>query len=155
MVDSARLGAVVDKCTAGSSELVVEGDRGGEAAEALKDAFSEALEGARAVAFEGEDVFAGPEDRFDALADGRQVWALTGLVFAAGTQDGGMALADLLGELASGVALVADQGHGAVTPDAVQKHQSDFSFVAFGGAELQRAGCAVRGEDRVQPHPPK
>jgi hypothetical protein len=61
MVDSARLGAVVDKGTAGASELVVEGDRGGQAAEPVQDAFAQALEGAGAVAFEGEDVFAGPE----------------------------------------------------------------------------------------------
>jgi hypothetical protein len=60
------------------------------------------LEGAGAVAFEGEDVFAGPEDRFDALADWGEVWSLTGFVFAAGTQDGGLALADLFGELTSG-----------------------------------------------------
>src|SRR5450755_3252295 len=84
MVDSARLGAVVDKGTAGSSELVVEGDGGSQAAEAGQDAFAEALEGAGAVAFEGQDVFGGPEDRFDALADRG-------------------------GELAAGVALVADQ----------------------------------------------
>jgi len=69
MVDSARLGAVVDECAGGAAELVVEGDGGGEAEEALQDAFSEAGEGARAVAFEGEEVFAGPEDRLDALAD--------------------------------------------------------------------------------------
>jgi hypothetical protein len=54
MVDSVRLGAVVDECMAVAFELVVEGDRGGEAAEACEDAFFEAGEGACAVAFEGE-----------------------------------------------------------------------------------------------------
>ncbi len=67
MVDSARLGAVVDECTAWASELVVEADGGGEGAEACEDSFSEAGEGAGAVAFEGEEVFAGPEDALDAL----------------------------------------------------------------------------------------
>ena len=70
MVDSARLGAVVDECTAWASELVVEGDRGGEATEAREDAFAEALEGPGAVAFEGKDVFGGPEDRFVGHRDG-------------------------------------------------------------------------------------
>jgi len=43
--DSAGLGAVVDECSAGAAELVVEGDRGGEAEEALKDALSKAWQG--------------------------------------------------------------------------------------------------------------
>ena len=73
MIDSARLGAVVDEGAAGAAELVVECDCGGEAEHALQDAFSEAWEGAGAVAFEGEDVFAGPEDRLDALSDRREV----------------------------------------------------------------------------------
>jgi hypothetical protein len=42
MVDSARVGAVVDECTAWASELVVQGDGGGEGAEAGEDSFSEA-----------------------------------------------------------------------------------------------------------------
>ncbi|MDX6691175.1 MAG: hypothetical protein QOG15_2632, partial [Solirubrobacteraceae bacterium] len=41
MVDSARLGAVVDECAAGAAELVVERDRCGEADEAREDAFSQ------------------------------------------------------------------------------------------------------------------
>jgi hypothetical protein len=57
MVDSTRLGDVVDECAARSSELVVEDDAGGEAEEALEDAFSDPGQGACAVAFEGEEVF--------------------------------------------------------------------------------------------------
>jgi hypothetical protein len=74
--------------------LVVEGDRGGEAAEPGQDAFAEALEGAGAVAFKDEDVFGGPEDRFDALADRGEMRALAGLVLASGTQDHRVALTD-------------------------------------------------------------
>jgi hypothetical protein len=59
MVDSTRLGDVVDQRAARASELVVAGDAGGEAEEALQDAVFEALDGAGAVAFEGEEVFAG------------------------------------------------------------------------------------------------
>ena len=62
--------------------MVVEGDRGGEAAEACEDAFFEAGEGAGAVAFEGEVVFAGPEARFDPLADGREMRPCSAFVLA-------------------------------------------------------------------------
>jgi len=71
MSDSTRLGDVVDEGTAGASELVVEGDGCGEAAEAGEDAFSETGECAGAVAFEREQVFAGPEDRFGIPSDRR------------------------------------------------------------------------------------
>jgi hypothetical protein len=42
------------------------------------------------VALEREDVFAGLEDRFDALADRSEVRPVTGLVFAAWAQDRGL-----------------------------------------------------------------
>jgi hypothetical protein len=77
MVDSAWLGAVVGECAAGASELVVEGDGGGEAPEAGENSFSEPWEGAGAVAFEGEEVFADPEDALDALADANAVESTT------------------------------------------------------------------------------
>jgi hypothetical protein len=48
------------------------------------------VEGAGAVAFEGEQLFAGPEARFDSLPDPGEVWALPGLVFATGTYDRGV-----------------------------------------------------------------
>src|SRR5579859_2730200 len=113
MVDSTRLGDVVDERAARASELMVEDDAGGEAEEALKNAFSEALDGAGAVALECEELFAGPEDRFDPLADRRQVRTATGLVFAARANDGRAEFADCGGELASGVALVAKQSFAA------------------------------------------
>src|SRR5580704_16082167 len=102
MIDSTGLGAVVDECAAGASELVVEGDGGGEGEEALQDALAEPGEGAGAVALEGECVFAGPEDALDALADRREMWSSAGLVFAAGPEDRGVQVAGLVGELASG-----------------------------------------------------
>src|SRR5665213_2249491 len=104
MIDSARLGAVVDECTAGASELVVERDRGCEAAEAGEDAFAQAGQGAGAVAFEGEEVFAGPEDALDALADRCEVRTLAGFVFAPRPNERGAAVGVLGGELAGGVA---------------------------------------------------
>src|SRR5947208_3786960 len=105
MIDSARLGAVVDECAAVACELVVEGDRCGEAAEAGEDAFSEAGEGSGAVAFEGEEVFAGPKDRFDSLADLPESRSFAGFVFAAGADDRGAELLDFGGALATGLPL--------------------------------------------------
>src|SRR6266576_5717210 len=107
MVDSTLLGHVVDECAAGAAELVVEVDAGGEAEEAVKDAFAQAGEGAGAVAFQGEQVFAGPEDRLDPLPDRREVRPLPGLVSASGADDRGVELGDLLSEVAAGVAFVA------------------------------------------------
>ena len=48
------------------------------------------VEGAGAVAFEGEQVFAGPEDRLDPLPDRCEVRAVSGFVFAAGANDRGV-----------------------------------------------------------------
>src|SRR5271154_3177361 len=133
MVDSARLGAVVDECTAWASELVVERDACGEAAEAREDAFSEAGEGAGAVAFEGEEVFAGPEDAFDALADRREVRSGAGFVFAARSHERGVALRNVGSEVAAGVTLVAKECFAAVAVHAVQQDQADFAFVDLRG----------------------
>src|ERR1700688_965150 len=109
MTDSTRSGDIVDECAARAAELVVEDDAGGECEEALEDAFFDACEGSCAVAFEGEEVFAGPEDRLDPLPDWREVGALSGLVFAAGPDDRGVELADRVGELAAGVTLVGPE----------------------------------------------
>jgi len=54
MVDSTGSGDIVDECAAWPAEFVVEDDAGGECEDALEDAFSDAVEGAGAVAFEGE-----------------------------------------------------------------------------------------------------
>jgi hypothetical protein len=135
--------------------LVVEGDRGGEAAEACEHAFSEAVERAGAVAFEGQEVFAGSEDALDALADRCQVRAVAGLVFAAWPDERGAAFGNGGGELAAGVALIAEQDHGAVSASALEQGQADRALVDLRRSELQRPWCAVRGEDRVQPEAPE
>jgi hypothetical protein len=67
---------------------------------------AQAWECSGAVALEGEQVFAGPEDRFDPVADRREVgpWPDPSL------RPGGSAqLLGLGGELSAGVALVAQQ----------------------------------------------
>jgi hypothetical protein len=86
-MDSAGSGDIVDERAARAAEFVVEGDAGCEAEEALEYALFDAVEGSRAVAFEGEQVFAGPEDRLDPLPDRGEVGALSGLVLAPRSYD--------------------------------------------------------------------
>lgn len=59
MIDSTESGHVVHQRAAGSAELMVEADTGREAQKALGDALPDAGKGTRAVALEGQDVFAG------------------------------------------------------------------------------------------------
>src|SRR3954449_9629529 len=87
MSDSARSGGVGGERSAGAAESVVERDGGGQCEEALAEADPEAVQGAGAVALEGQEVFAGPEDRLDALTDRGQVWPAAGLVLAGGAND--------------------------------------------------------------------
>ena len=84
MIDATGLGGVVGDGSAGSSEVVVELDAGGEREEACGDPRSEVAGCSGSVAFEAEEVFAGEEDRFDPLPDRREMNARVGLVFAAG-----------------------------------------------------------------------
>ena len=109
MSSSTVSGDVVDEGSAGSAESVVECDGCGEGEEACVDAGSEAVEGAGSVAFEGEQVSAGLEDRFDSLSDRGEFRPSAGFVFAAGPADGGVELVGGVFELAAGVALVSDE----------------------------------------------
>src|SRR4051795_2002639 len=102
MSSSMPLGAVVDERAAGAAEVVVECDAGGEREQALADACAQAVQGARAVAFEAKQVFAGPEDALDALADRGQMWPGAGLVLAARADDQRLAVEHRGGEVAAG-----------------------------------------------------
>src|SRR5215218_5077748 len=107
MIDSARrLGDVVGEGAAGAAEPVVEVDAGGEGEQALKDPRAEVSQCAGAVAFEREQVFGGPEDRLDALADGLDVWAGLGFIGASGADQRGAEVVEGSGELTAGVALI-------------------------------------------------
>src|SRR5215213_4076377 len=152
---STRSGAVVDERAAGAAEVVVERDAGGECQEALADAGSEAVQGAGAVAFEGQEVFEGPEDRLDALSDRGQVRSWAGLVFAARADDDRVARVHLGGEVAAGVALVADDDQRSGAPAAVDEVQADIAFVDLGAGERDRAWGAIQREQAVQSEPPK
>src|SRR5579862_934438 len=125
MSSSTGSGNVVDEGAWWEAEAVVEADRGGECEEACSDAGCKAVEGAGAVAFKGEDVFAGLEDRFDALPDRGEVWAAGGFVFAAGPHDCGVEFGGVLFELAAGVAFVADHEQVPVSLAALQESEAD------------------------------
>jgi len=127
MVDATVLGGVVGDRAAGVSELVVEVDAGCECEEPGGDAGAEVWGGAGAVAFESEQVFAGEEDRLDALPDGREPDGAVAFVFAGGPDDHAAELADGLLELAAGVALVADDRFAAVKGSG-EEGQRDFAF---------------------------
>src|SRR5438093_5236102 len=108
MSSSTGSGGVVGERAWRAAEAVVEGDCGCECEEADFDAGCEAVEGAGSVPFEREQVFAGLEDRFDALTDRCEVWPAGGFVLAARSDDRGVELGGGGFELAAGVALVAD-----------------------------------------------
>src|SRR5215208_8239549 len=106
MSDStSRLGDVVSERAAGATEPVVEVDAGGEREDALEHAGAQVVQRAGAVAFEAEQVLGGPEDRVDALADGRDARAVVGLVGSRRPHQDGAEVTDGGGELAAGVAL--------------------------------------------------
>src|SRR5436309_4598228 len=155
MIDSTRSGAVVDECAAGAAELMVESDCGGQAEKPLQDALAQASECAGAVALEGENVLADPEDRLDPLADRRQVWPSAGLVLAARAHDGRLQLGHGCGELASGIALVADERLAAVALAASEQPQRDLALIALGRGQRECSGRAVEGKDGVQAKAPE
>src|SRR5664279_5105316 len=73
MSSATGLCGVVDQGAGGTAELVVEHHGGGERDEPGAQADAEVRECAGAVSFEGQQVFAGPEDRFDPLTDRREM----------------------------------------------------------------------------------
>src|SRR3954469_19062548 len=94
-------GGVAGEGAAGAAEAVVEGHRGGERGEAAGEPHMQLVQDAGAVAFEAEDVLGGEEDRFDALADRREVRSAAFLVLAARAVDVGVERAQVGLELAT------------------------------------------------------
>ena len=102
------------------------------------------------MAFEGEQVFAGLEDRLDSLADRGEVRPLAGFVFAAGSDDGGVEVGGGVFERLAGVAFVADDGQRAVLFDALEQGEADVAFRCLGGGERPtRVGCRPARTDRA------
>src|SRR3954454_17335018 len=155
MSSSTGSGGVVDECARWSAEAVVEADRGGEGEEAAAEAGAEAVQGAGAVAFEGEEVFAGLEDRLDPLPDLRERRRGSGFVSSLRADDRRSLLADGLFELAAGVAFVADDRERLVAVEACEQLETHLSLGRLGRGELERARGAVEREQAVQAEAPE
>ena len=91
------------------------------------------------MAFEGEEVFEGVEDRFDLLADGGEPGAGSGFVCAGWADDGRSELFDGVFEVFAGVAFVADDCFAAVDC-AGDQLQRDVPFGPVGWGGLDTAG---------------
>src|SRR5665647_2900569 len=156
MIDSTPTasGAVVDEGTTGTSQPVVEADAGRKAEEAREDALTQPGHGTRPVAHQGEQVLAAPEDRLDALADGSQMRAVARLVLARRAHDEGAHLGDGGREVATRVALVADE-HCAAAAAASQQLEADLAFVTLRRGQGERPGRTVRGGQQVQAQAPE
>src|SRR3954467_11644362 len=104
---------------------------------------------------EGEQVFAGLEDRLDPLPDGCEVRSAAGLVFAAWPHDRCVEVGGGLLELAAGVAFIADdeQVPGAVA--ALQQGEADIAFGGLGRGQHQGAWGAIEREEAVQAEAPE
>src|SRR5919108_2880994 len=146
-------GGVLGQRSARETEAVVERDGGGEREEAAGQSGPEAVQGAGAVAFEGEDVFGGPVDRLDPLADRREVQALAGLVFAAWAMDRDVEGGEVGFEPLAAEVLVADQREelAGLSPAARDQLQADLLLVDLRRGQCHRPGGAVHREQGVQP----
>jgi hypothetical protein len=135
MSSSTGSGRVVGEGAGWSAESVVETDRGGEGEEARSDSGCEAVEGAGAVAFESEQVFAGLEDRLDPLRDRCEVGAAAAFVSATARDSGGE-----LFDLAAGVAFVADHEQVPGVTAALQQGEADIALSVFGEVSISASG---------------
>jgi len=155
MIDSTPLPVVVDQGPAGTTQLVVEADAGGQTHKALQNPFLEAFESASSVTLQGEDVFAGPEDRFDALPDGSQMRTFSRLVFALGSGHRSLQVLDRSGELPARVPFVAQEGFVSLPSAASKEFQPDLPLIPFGRAIGKGSRSPICREDGVQPDAPE
>src|SRR5579875_1775054 len=153
MSSSTGSGGVVNDRAAGTAEKVVEADRGGDGQQPTGDPGAEAVQGAGAVSFEGEDVFEGFEDALDALTDRREVWSLSGLVFAARSDHGRVQPRGGGLELSAGVALVGDDRERSDAVDALEHPQTNVPLVLFRAGQKHHSRGAVQHAEGVQTKP--
>src|SRR5215218_10900607 len=155
MVDATRrLGGVVGDCSAGAAKLVVQGDAGCEREQAHGDADEQVARCAGAVPFEGEQVFAGPEDGFDSLPDRREVRPALRLAASRRADDRRAKAGDGVGEVAAGVAFVADDRFAAAER-LRQQLERDLTLGPVSGDQGCGAWRAVAGAGEVQTAAPE
>src|SRR5215211_3111955 len=155
MVDATpRSGGVVGDRAAGSAELVVEGNTGCEREQAYGDADEQVVWCAGAVPFEGEQVFAGPEDGLDPLPDRRQVRPALRFAASRRADDRRAKAGDGVGEVAAGVAFVADDRFAAAEC-LRQQLERDVTLRPVSGDQGCGAWRAVAGAGEVQTAAPE
>src|ERR1035441_2176221 len=82
--------------------------------------------------------------------------APAGFVCAGGWGNRRVCVAEGLRECFSGVAVVAEQGHRALTGGVCARGSgATFSLIAFGRGDGECSGCGVGREARVQPQTPE
>ena len=84
------------------------------------------------MAFDGQQVFGGPEDRLDALADRGQAQSRAGFVLSAWTHDRDVKGCCCVFELAPGIPLVAQGGEMAGSLHAGEHGERDLALTDFG-----------------------
>jgi hypothetical protein len=154
MIDATRLCGVVGDCATGAAEFVIEADAGREGEQAGRDSCEQVARRARSVAFEGEQVLAGAEDRLDALPDGRQMDAVVWLGAASGAHDLGSQCRDLGRELAAGVALVTDDRLSSAE-GLREDRESDLALGPVGADERGARGVPSGAQTRCRRMPQK
>lgn len=135
--DSTPSGDVVDQGAARAPEPVVERDARSQRQEALGDANAQVVKGAGAVALQGEDALAGPEDRLDALSDRGEMKDALGLVPSRRPDD---RCVELAGRFANSrptqpLSPMANSPLPTHPLGALQQLDPDLSLVALGRSE--------------------
>src|SRR3954470_6246091 len=126
MVD-AKLAAVGGEGSCWLVGEVVVPDASGQREESEADAGAEAGERAGAVTFEAELAFAGPEGRFNPLADGAQAAVTARFILAIGAHEGGAGVRHQPLEFAAREVLVSDH-HVAGDGDPLEHFGGDDAF---------------------------
>jgi len=151
MID-ATSGSVIDERPAGTAELMVKTDAGGQSEQPDQDPHRQVLRGAGAVTLQRKYVFAGPKHRFDPLADGSKVGPAGLLIGSGRPDDGATQRQDLLGEVLARISFVADDGLPAFKGTG-EHEKCDLPFRPVGRRQLDRSGSAVRGAEQMEAAP--
>jgi hypothetical protein len=146
MVDSVSV-AVGGEVAAWVTDVVVVEETGGEGQESQRDACAQAFDGAPAVGFEGELALAGPEHRFDPLADRSEGAVAMGFVAAVGAQEVRAEGGHDLFELFAGEAFVGHDGV-AVQVDPLEHLGGDDALGGVGGASSKAIGIPSGAHSR-------
>ena len=153
MID-ATSGSVISDGPAGTTQLMVKADARREGKQPNKDAHHEVARSSSSMTLQVEQIFAGPEHRFDPLTDGGEMRSLLLLVGPGRSSDGATQILDPPGEVFPRVPLVTDDGLPTVKGSG-QQSKSHFPLRPVGRCELDRSGGTVGGAQQMQPAAPE